>query len=188
MNDRERMHLSKFMSLVLRHRAKDFGLALDAEGFVPFDVLVALIEKQQHLTAGRAEVIEVIEHQRPKRFELRGDLIRATYGHSARRMQSIEYPPIEPPETLFHGTNQQALYSIRKVGLRSMARQYVHLSTSIERAQTVASRRTPNPIILTIRSKAAYDSGIVFHSPEPQHFLAKEIPPEFIVFPETTSQ
>ena len=188
MNDRERVRLSKFMSLALRHRAKDFGLTLDAEGFVPLADLVALVEKQQHLQAGQMEMIEVIETQRPKRFELRGDLIRATYGHSARRMQSIEYPSIEPPETLYHGTNEQALFGIRKTGLRSMARQYVHLSTSIERARTVASRRTPNPIILTIRSKAAYDFGIVFHSPEPQHFLAKEIPPEFILFPVTTPQ
>ncbi|HEU5099182.1 MAG TPA: RNA 2'-phosphotransferase [Roseiflexaceae bacterium] len=35
MNQAQRTQLSKFMALLLRHRAGDYGLALDPEGFVP---------------------------------------------------------------------------------------------------------------------------------------------------------
>ena len=37
---------SKFVSLILRHRAKDFGLEMDARGFVDFEALRALVEQK----------------------------------------------------------------------------------------------------------------------------------------------
>ncbi len=178
------IRLSKFMSLVLRHRAQAFGLTLDAEGFVPLETLVAIVEKNPRLRAGRSEIVVVVEHGQPKRFELRGDLIRATYGHSLRQESSIQYPSVAPPPTLFHGTHPQAVPNIRADGLRAMQRQYVHLSTTLERAREVARRHTKTPVILIIRAQAARAAGIVFHSPEPKHFLVRAIPPEFILFPE----
>jgi putative RNA 2'-phosphotransferase len=65
-----------------------------------------------------------------------------------------------------------------------MKRQYVHLSTTMERAREVASRRTREPVILSVRALDAHAAGVVFHSPEPQHFLARTIAPQFIEFPE----
>lgn len=176
--------LSQFMSLVLRHRAPAFGLTPDAEGFVPLEALVAIVEKNSHLRVGRSEILAVVENSRPKRYEMRGELIRATYGHSLKSEAPIWYPPVEPPPTLFHGTHPRAIESIREHGLRAMNRQYVHLSTTLERARAVAHRRTKTPILLIIRAQAAQAAGITFHSPEPKHFLARAIPPEFILFPE----
>ncbi len=175
--------LSKFMSLVLRHRPRDFGLELDEEGFVPLDALVALVERQHGLPFGREDVLEVVEHGQPKRFEIRGDRIRATYGHSRKAAPQVVYPPVEPPPLLYHGTHPAALAGIRKQGIRAMARQYVHLSTTVERALEVAGRRTGSPVILTIRAQEAYAAGVVFHSPEPKHFLAQAIAVEYIDFP-----
>ncbi len=175
------VRLSKFLSLVLRHRAQDFGLTPDAEGFVPFDALLPLVQKQFGSHVGPAEISQVVENSRPKRFEVHNGLIRATYGHSLQT--PITYPPVAPPPILYHGTHAGALESIRRDGLRSMKRQYVHLSTTVERAEEVARRRTPVPIILTVRAEQAYAAGIIFHSPELQHYLAEHIPPEFIEFP-----
>ena len=180
------IRLSKFMSLVLRHRAQAFGLVPDAEGFVPLEALVAIVEKNSSLRAGRAEILTVVEHSQPQRFELRGELIRATYGHSLKSEAPIRYPVVIPPPTLFHGTHPQAIPNIRASGLRAMQRQYVHLSTTLERAREVARRQTKTPAILIIRAQAAHAAGIVFHSPEPKHYLARAIPPEFILFPETS--
>lgn len=175
--------LSKFMSLVLRHRPRDFGLVLDEEGFVPLDALVAVVEQRRGMPNTLADVLEVVEHGQPRRFEIRGDKIRATYGHSRRAAPQVVYPPAEPPALLYHGTHPAALPGIRKQGLRAMARQYVHLSTTLERALEVAARRTQSPVILTIRARDAYAAGVVFHSPEPRHYLAQAIPPEYIDFP-----
>lgn len=174
------VHLSKFMSLVLRHRARDFGLALDAEGFVALADLEAVV--RERMGASREDILSVVENTQPQRFEIRGEMIRATYGHS-RKNSEVTYPPIEPPEILYHGTNAHALESIRRNGLRAMQRQYVHLSTTVERAMQVATRRTHSPILLKIHARDAYAAGIVFHSPEAKHFLAKEISTEYIEFP-----
>jgi putative RNA 2'-phosphotransferase len=176
-------HLSKFLSLVLRHRAPAFGLAPDAEGFVPLSELVAVVRRTPELHADLPDVLRVVEEGRPKRFELRGELIRASYGHSSATEAPVAYPPAAPPPLLYHGTTERALAGIRRHGLRPMSRQYVHLSTSEQRASTVGGRRTRQPVLLVVRAQAAHAAGIVFHSPEPQHYLAVAIPPEFVEFP-----
>jgi RNA:NAD 2'-phosphotransferase (TPT1/KptA family) len=66
-----------------------------------------------------------------------------------------------------------------------MKRQYVHLSTTIERAMKVGSRRMEQVILLEIKASEAYHSGIMFYNPEPEHFLAKSIPPGYIDFPDS---
>jgi putative RNA 2'-phosphotransferase len=175
------VRLSKFLSLALRHRASDFGLTPDAKGFVPFDALLALVQTKMDAGVTRGEIVALAESGQPRRFELRGDLIRATYGHSS---VEVEYPRFAPPAILYHGTHTGALASIRKNGLRAMKRQYVHLSTTMARAEEVASRRKRQPVILSVRAFDAHVAGVVFHSPEPQHFLARTIAPQFIEFPE----
>jgi putative RNA 2'-phosphotransferase len=181
----DRRRLSKFLSLILRHRAHDFGLALDSEGFTDFDAVREVVN--QHLTDLYSEEDwrAVLDGQTDgkMRFEVIGDRIRALYGHS--KVRQIEYPPVEPPDILYHGTHPQALDSIRRQGLQSMERQYVHLSRTVERAIKVGGRRTEQVILLKIRASDAHRSGIAFYNPEPEHFLAKAIPADFIEFPES---
>ncbi|MCS6910784.1 MAG: RNA 2'-phosphotransferase, partial [Anaerolineales bacterium] len=117
------------------------------------------------------------------RFEIRGELIRARYGHSLDLGVQVEYPPVEPPEVLHHGTTPRALAGIRAEGLKAMNRQYVHLSATTTRAKEVAGRCTHRIVLLTIRARAAHRAGVVFHAPEPEHYLARAIPVEFIRFP-----
>jgi putative RNA 2'-phosphotransferase len=175
------VHLSKFMSLVLRHRAHDFGLTLDAEGFVALKDLESIV--RERMGASLDDILSVVANSQPQRFEIRGEMIRATYGHSRNRVDQVTYPSVEPPEILYHGTNARALESIQRNGLRAMQRQYVHLSTTVERAMQVATRRTQAPVLLTIHAHDAHAAGTVFHSPEAKHFLAKEISVEYIEFP-----
>jgi putative RNA 2'-phosphotransferase len=104
------------------------------------------------------------------------------YGHS--KVRDIEYVPAVPPEILYHGTNARAVQSIREEGLSAQNRQYVHLTTNINNATNVASRRTDTPIMLKIRAKEAHNAGLVFHHAEREHFLARTIPPEYIDFPD----
>lgn len=75
--------------------------------------------------------------------------------------------------------------SIRCQGLQAMKRQYVHLSTTVERAIKVGSRRTEQVILLKIRASEAHREGISFYNPEPEHFLAKTIPVDYIDFPDS---
>lgn len=85
-----------------------------------------------------------------------------------------------PPEILYHGTTPGALPAIRKGGLRSMKRQYVHLSASIETATRVAERRTETAVILAVHAGEAARSGVEFFHPEPELYLAKAVPSQYI--------
>lgn len=175
--------LSKFMSLVLRHRATEFGLTPNAEGFVPLTDLARLAAERLGATLEDVQRVVEFGDGSKKRFEIRGEHIRARYGHSLDLGTSVDYLPAEPPEVLFHGTHPQALARIRAEGLKAMNRQYVHLSTTVARAEEVAARRTPRPVVLTVHALAAHRAGVVFHAPEPQHYLARAIPVEFIILP-----
>ena len=177
------VRVSKFLSLVLRHRASEFGLAPDAEGYVPLAAVAALVERELRVLDGRATITALMAADGQQRFEVAGPLIRARYGHSRATPAPVIYPPVAPPPRLYHGTHPRALTGIRRDGLRAMSRQYVHLSTSEDRAREVAGRRTGEPVILTVDAAAAHAAGTVFHSPEPRHYLATAIPPAFIEFP-----
>ena len=172
------------MAFVLRHAPKEHGLDPDTEGFVPLVDLLAAARRNPRLGDVQLEdVLEVAKHETPSRFEVRGDRMRAVYGHSVRGGPPMRYPPSVPPELLFHGTHATALPRIRVEGLRPMSRQYVHLSTSVARAREVGGRRTAAPVILVVRARRAHEAGIVFHAAESQHWLVRALPPEFIDFP-----
>jgi hypothetical protein len=64
--------LSRFLALVLRHRAHAFGFAPDGEGFVPLEELIAVVERHANPPAGRAEALAVLADPLQPRFELRG--------------------------------------------------------------------------------------------------------------------
>lgn len=177
--------LSKFLSMVLRHRAQEFGIKLDDEGFTDIGDLYTVVQKRYNNTITYDDLIRVIttpgsDHK--LRFELNGYRVRARYGHN-KRVGEVTYPPATPPAVLYHGTVPDALPAIQREGLQPRDRQYVHLSTTIERATTVASRHGI-PLLLVIEAADAHAAGVIFYHPEDEHYLAAEIPPAYIVFPE----
>ncbi|MEM6284653.1 MAG: RNA 2'-phosphotransferase [Chloroflexota bacterium] len=172
--------LSKFISMVLRHRADEFGVKLDSEGYTDIGELYAVVQARYSYD-DLIRVVTTPGSDSKMRFELTGYRVRARYGHN-KRVQSVEYTPATPPEVLYHGTVAAALESIRDEGLTAQQRQYVHLSTTTERATSVGSRRG-KPVLLAVRAKDAADSGVVFFHPEDEHYLAEHIPAEYIDFP-----
>src|SRR5689334_8916997 len=129
LSDPQRTQLSKLLSLILRHQPERHGLALDDEGFVSLEALLAAVRRERRWSSvSEADLREVVATSDKQRFEIDGERIRARYGHSVP--QKLTYAEIEPPEILYHGTAPRALPAIRAEGLQSMRRQYVHLSTS----------------------------------------------------------
>lgn len=175
--------LSKFMSLVLRHEPEKIRIILGNEGFVPLDVFVTAVNaKGAYRWVTEAHLREVVEMSDKQRFEIVDNQIRARYGHSVE--EAITYPESEPPQTLYHGTTLQAAALIMESGLQSMERQYVHLSSTVDLAVVVGRRRTPHPVILTVRARDAWQAGVKFFNPEPRLYLSTPIPPEYITKPE----
>ncbi|MFQ6057880.1 MAG: RNA 2'-phosphotransferase [Anaerolineae bacterium] len=179
LSSRQRTRLSKFMSLILRHRPEEFGLTLDREGFVGLADLARAIASAEGWSWVTQEHIREVAETCPKgRFEIRGGRIQARYGHSIPL--EIPYPAVTPPQVLYHGTPRQAVARILREGLRPMGRQYVHLSTSREGAIQVGRRRDPSPVVLRIRAREAMEQEVVFFQGTAEIYLARQIPPQFI--------
>jgi putative RNA 2'-phosphotransferase len=181
---KDRVLLSKAMSLRLRHRPGRFGLTLDGEGFAPLDDLVrSLVRWKEWMDADA--VLEVVRRCEKGRFETRGGGVRCVYGHSFDE-PIITYPPTQPPEIIFHGTSRSVLDGIMRDGLRPMGRQYVHLSTQTDMALHVGRRRDRDPVILTVRSGDAHRNGIRFYFANDLVVLADHVPPRYLVIPSGT--
>jgi len=108
-------------------------------------------------------------------------MIRARYGHSVP--VSFDEDETTPPEELYHGTVPASIDDIRKNGLKSMDRQYVHLSMDEQEAYSVGLRHDPRPVILTIKALEAHEAGYTFYKTGPL-FMVRDVPPQFIIFPD----
>jgi putative RNA 2'-phosphotransferase len=179
MSAERQKRLSKLLSLILRHEAEKFGLSLDEEGWAGLaELLAAMGLRHEWREVSEAEVREVVESSDKQRFEIQGGRIRARYGHSVP--QTVRYPEVEPPEVLYHGTAPESLPAIQVDGLRSMRRQYVHLSLDVEQARAVGQRHSHRPVVLRVRARAAWEAGVKFYQPEARLYLSPAVPAAFV--------
>lgn len=168
--------LSKFLSYVLRHHPEEYNIVLDEKGFTPLKELIGCM-MDTHLSWAKVEDIEkLISEGEKKRFEIKGDKIRALYGHSvAVKIQNS----FHPKGSLYHGTSPEKLPTIMTEGLCPLGRQFVHLSANKETALAVGRRHHPEPVILEIDAVKACESGIEFFD-RGEVVLCEKIPPKFI--------
>ncbi len=183
MNDAAQLkHISKLMSLVLRHAPETIGVELDAHGWANIDQLLA--RAAQHGTAiTRAQLDAVVSTSDKQRFALSDDgaRIRANQGHSLPTVD-LELAPSEPPALLYHGTAERFVDAIRAGGLRPGSRQHVHLSRDAGTATTVGARHG-RPVVLEVDAAAMRAAGHAFYVSANGVWLAVAVPPAFITFP-----
>ena len=168
--------LSRFLTFLLRHKPKDYPLAIDREGFAPWSEVVELVQERFY-DATEAQIRSLIDGAEKKRFELRGDKVRATYGHSFP--VDLGTTEAEPPARLYYGAARDLAQSMLGSGLKPRDRQYVHLSVSAAEAESVARRHDPAPAILVVDAQAAHAEGIRFFESGPL-FLVEQVPAKFL--------
>ena len=169
--------LSKFMSLVLRHKPEEIGIKLDANGWVSIEDLV--LKSNGKLTD--ETIRSIVEQNDKKRFAISDDgkSVRANQGHSVNI--DLDLRPTEPPEILYHGTASRFLDSIKSEGLKSQSRQHVHLSLEIETAKSVG-QRYGKPVILEIDAHQMHQDGILFYVSKNGVWLTQSVPVKYISF------
>ncbi len=173
------VRLSKLVSFALRHEPWQFELELDAGGWVPVDQLLdALRTEPGWSDLEAAELAAMIEAAPRARHELRDGRIRAHYGHSIPGR--IEHEPEPEPGTLYHGTPERAIASIRAQGLLPRRRQYVHLARAPELAVQIGRRRAAEPVVLEIDGAAAAAAGVRFYRAGELIVLTEHVPPLFL--------
>jgi putative RNA 2'-phosphotransferase len=172
------MRISKFMSYILRHDPQKFGLEPDSYGFVAVQDLLGVVgDRYGELDA--SDLKRTVQDCPKRRFEIRGDRIRARYGHSIDVM--LDAQPCQPPELLFHGTSPAMKESIIEEGVKPMKRRYVHLSKTTEEAFQVGHRKSKNPIVFTVKAREAHEEGIKFYDMD-LVVLTEEVPARFVRF------
>ncbi len=175
------LHLSKFLSLILRHRPEALDITLDPNGWA--DVR-EILEKMNN--RGMKVDLNHIEHivatNNKKRFILTEDRqkIRANQGHSIAI--DMEFKPIQPPDKLYHGTATRFLDSIREKGLMKGNRQHVHLSADQDTAVLVGKRHG-KPVVITIDTGKMWANGHEFYLSENKVWLTDGVPVEYLFIP-----
>lgn len=173
-------HISKFLSLVLRHKPEEIGIAMDANGWVDVD---ELIEKcsGKNVCFDFDTLEEVVISSDKQRFAFSDDYsrIRANQGHTVN--VDLELEEKEPSDFLYHGTVEKFLESIKTNGLQKMQRLHVHLSSDLETAVKVGSRRG-KPVILKIHAAAMHKDGFAFYFSKNGVWLCEQVPVKYIEF------
>jgi putative RNA 2'-phosphotransferase len=177
-NDKRRVHVSRFLSRHLRHAPEDLGLTLEPGGWAPIDaVLAGATAAGVRIT--REALDEVVRTSDKQRFAIdeTGTKIRANQGHSVE--VDLQLEPTEPPAELFHGTAERNVAAILRDGLRKMARHHVHLSPDSDTASRVGQRHG-KPVILVVDTAAMRAAGHLFYRSANGVWLVDEVPAQHL--------
>ena len=98
--------ISKFLSLVLRHRPHTIGIELDSDGWIDLDILLAALAASGYPIT-REQLTQVVRYNDKQRFVISDNRIRANQGHSIDINLGLD--SLQPPNILFHGTASIAI-------------------------------------------------------------------------------
>ncbi len=165
--------ISKYISKILRHQPSIIGITLDDEGYADVNELIDGIGISQQLLE------EIVKEDQKQRYSFNKDhtKIKANQGHSID--VNVHLTKSLPPDILYHGTCTRFIDLINQEGIKSMSRQYVHLSKDIETAKMVGSRHG-KVVVLEINTKAMINDGYEFYLSDNAVWLTKYIPTKYI--------
>ena len=172
--------ISKFLSLVLRHKPETIGIDIDENGWAEVSQLIEKSNKQgvdidlEILTA-------VVTNSDKKRFCFNDikSKIRANQGHSLKI--DLGYTPKQPPQILYHGTGVKSVTSISVTGLNKRSRHHVHLSSDIETAINVAQRHG-KPFVFIVLAEQMYLDKFQFFLSDNGVWLTKGVPVKYLKY------
>lgn len=174
----DKIKISKFLSLVLRHKPETIDLALDENGWANTDLLIQGMLKSNY-SVDINILKSIVKSSDKQRFKFSDDFskIRANQGHSIN--VDLKLKPELPPAILFHGTANKNLDSIKRNGLLKKNRHHVHLSSDTETAEKVGMRYG-KPIVLHIAAGKMNTDGIKFYLSENGVWLTEKVDTKYI--------
>ena len=161
MDEKKKVSLGKFISLILRHKPEIIGIELDKNGWANVDELLNGINKTRAITFDELE--EIVNRNNKNRYSFNEEKtkIRANQGHSIN--VDVELNELVPPNILYHGTSKRFLKSImHDKKILSKSRLYVHLSETFETAEDVGKRHG-EPFVFIINTARMSNDGFKFY-------------------------
>jgi putative RNA 2'-phosphotransferase len=171
-------NISKFLSLILRHKPETIGIVVDQNGWTN---VKSLLEKSNEY--GIQFDLEILKHivdtNLKKRFAFNSDFskIRASQGHSLEI--ELGYTNHKPPQILFHGTSEKSVESIFENGIEKQKRQHVHLSCDIDTAIKVGQRHG-KPFVFRILAEEMYNDKFEFYISDNNVWLTSNVPKKYL--------
>ena len=178
--ERRLERLSKFISMILRHKPEAIGITLDEHGWADVDELIKGInETGEEIEFNKDTLETIVKTDKKQRYSFSQDktLIRANQGHSIP--VDVELEKKEPPKVLYHGTGVKSVKAIQEQGLLPMERLYVHLSIDVKTATNVGKRHG-TPVIFQVNAEQMQKDGYDFFQSVNGVWLTKEVPAKYL--------
>ncbi|KAI4463841.1 putative phosphotransferase [Holotrichia oblita] len=161
--------MSKTLSWILRHGAKEKGFHITSDGYV--DVNAILSYKQLRGKCTIDDIHRIVENNNKQRFTLRtnqsGNLeIKANQGHSIEGIVDLELEAVTSPsqvENVIHGTYYKCWDSIRTNGLNRMSRVHIHFASGLPSSKIISGMRRNIEIIIYVDIKKALEENLRFY-------------------------
>ena len=117
MSDRESNSLGRILALVLLHAPEKFNVEMDINGWVNTRELSDSISKQRkryHWLRGW-HFSAIANAAEKGRYQVEGEMIRATYGHSIEL--ELDLPTDDIPEGLYWPCEEEQVETILELGI-----------------------------------------------------------------------
>ena len=176
----ERNSLARRLALVLRHAPEKFDLEMDINGWIDVkDIIKQFNTGGERLHWLRPHHFRVIADTDQKgRYEIRGNTIRATYGHTVEI--ELDLPTDNIPDALYFPCDPEQCDNLLEVGLTPSGRAHVHLSATIRNAAEAGHVHFPLPTILEVDTAQMYAAGETVWHAGVTVYLTESVPPEYL--------
>ena len=180
MSTRERDSMARKLALVLRHAPEKFDLEMDINGWIDLRDTVTKFKdsnRRQHWL--RPHHLRSISETDPKgRYEVRGNMIRATYGHTVEI--ELDLPTTDIPDSLYYPCDSAEAENLLEVGLNPGDRAHVHLSANIRAAAEAGRVHRDDPTIIEVDTARMVATGETIWHAGVTVFLTENVPGEYL--------
>ncbi len=177
----ERNSLARMLALVLRHAPEKFDLEMDINGWIDVKDIIRQFKQSggkrfhwlrpHHFRA-------IVETDQKGRYEVRGNTIRATYGHTVEI--ELDLPTDNIPDALYFPCDPEQTENLLDVGISPGGRAHVHLSASIRSAAEAGHVHFPLPTILEVDTAQMNAAGETIWHAGITVYLTENVPAQYI--------
>ena len=181
MSTRERDGMARKLALVLRHAPEKFDLEMDINGWIDVRDIVRKFKdggrRRQHWL--RPHHLVAISETDPKgRYEVRGNMMRATYGHTVEI--ELDLPSSDIPDSLYYPCEPGEARNLVEVGISPGDRAHVHLSASIRHAAEAGRVHYDDPSIIEVDTARMVASGETIWHAGVTVYLSESVAGEYL--------
>lgn len=171
------VRISKYLSLILRHKPEVIGITIDKNGWADVDKVIAGISKKYEFNMEMLrEIVDTDEKQRYS-FNNTETKIRANQGHSI--YVDVELTQVVLTTPLYHGTGAKYMSQINDEGLKKMSRLYVHMTDNFE-AAVKNGKRHGISAVYRIKAGEMSRDGYQFYKSANGVYLTDHVPAEYL--------